>query len=56
MPSSFGITADAARWCLRARRLAARLRREDLLAGRVEHSKLDLLAGLAAGLARLVRR
>ena len=38
-----------------ARRLAARLRREDPLAGRVEHSKLDLLAGLAAGLVRLVR-
>lgn len=38
-----------------ARRLAARLRREDPLAGRVRHSKLDLLAGLAAGLGRLVR-
>ena len=38
-----------------ARRLAARLRREDPLARRVRHSKLDLLAGLAAGLARLVR-
>lgn len=38
-----------------ARRLAARLRREDPLAGRVRHSKADLLAGLAAGLARLVR-
>ncbi|MFQ5566344.1 MAG: squalene synthase HpnC [Paracoccaceae bacterium] len=38
-----------------ARRLAARLRREDPLAGRVGHSKLDLLAGLAAGLGRLVR-
>jgi squalene synthase HpnC len=38
-----------------ARRLAARLRREDPLAGRVKHSKLDLLAGLAAGLGRLVR-
>jgi len=40
--------------CL-ARRLAARLRREDPLAGRVKHSRLDLLAGLGAGLARLVR-
>jgi squalene synthase HpnC len=38
-----------------ARRLAARLRREDPLAGRVKHSKLDLLAGLVAGLGRLVR-
>jgi len=38
-----------------ARRLAARLRREDPLAGRVKHSKLDLMAGLAAGLGRLVR-
>ena len=38
-----------------ARRLAARLRREDPLAGRVKHSKRDLLAGLAAGLVRLVR-
>ena len=38
-----------------ARRLAARLRREDPLAGRVKHSKIDLLAGLGAGLARLVR-
>lgn len=38
-----------------ARRLAARLRRADPLAGRVRHSKLDLLAGLMAGLARLVR-
>ncbi len=38
-----------------ARRLAARLRREDPLAGRVRHSKADLMAGLAAGLARLVR-
>jgi squalene synthase HpnC len=38
-----------------ARRLAARLRREDPLAGRVRHSKLDLLAGLLAGLGRLVR-
>jgi squalene synthase HpnC len=38
-----------------ARRLAARLRREDPLAGRVRHSKLDLLAGLVAGLGRLVR-
>lgn len=38
-----------------ARRLAARLRREDPLAGRVRHSRLDLLAGLAAGLGRLVR-
>ena len=38
-----------------ARRLAARLRREDPLTGRVKHSKRDLLAGLAAGLGRLVR-
>ncbi len=38
-----------------ARRLAARLRREDPLARRVKHSKRDLLAGLAAGLGRLVR-
>ena len=38
-----------------ARRLAARLRREDPLARRVKHSKRDLLAGLAAGLVRLVR-
>ncbi|HUF87253.1 MAG TPA: squalene synthase HpnC [Thermohalobaculum sp.] len=38
-----------------ARRLAARLRREDPLAGRVRHSKSDLLAGLAAGLGRLMR-
>jgi hypothetical protein len=38
-----------------ARRLAARLRREDPLARRVRHSKLDLLAGLLAGLGRLVR-
>ena len=38
-----------------ARLLAARLRREDPLAGRVKHSKGDLLAGLAAGLGRLVR-
>jgi len=38
-----------------ARRLAARLRREDPLAGRVKHSKRDLVAGLAAGLGRLVR-
>ncbi len=38
-----------------ARRLAARLRREDPLAGRVKHAKRDLLAGLAAGLGRLVR-
>jgi squalene synthase HpnC len=38
-----------------ARRLAARLRREDPLAGRVGHSKLDLLAGMVAGLGRLVR-
>ena len=37
-----------------ARRLAARLRREDPLAVRVKHSKLDLLAGLVAGLGRLV--
>jgi hypothetical protein len=39
-----------------ARRLAARLRREDPLAGRVKHSPLDILAGLIAGLGRLVRR
>jgi len=38
-----------------ARRLAARLRREDPLARRVKHSRRDLLAGLAAGLGRLVR-
>ncbi|MEM9736794.1 MAG: squalene synthase HpnC [Pseudomonadota bacterium] len=38
-----------------ARRLAARLRREDPLAGRVKHSKLDLLAGLGAGIGRLIR-
>ncbi|MEM1343725.1 MAG: squalene synthase HpnC [Pseudomonadota bacterium] len=38
-----------------ARRLAARLRREDPLAGRVKHSRLDLLSGLSAGLGRLVR-
>lgn len=38
-----------------ARRLAARLRREDPLAGRVKHSRGDLVAGLAAGLGRLVR-
>ncbi len=37
-----------------ARRLAARLGREDPLAGRVRHSRLDLMAGLGAGLARLV--
>jgi phytoene/squalene synthetase len=37
-----------------ARRLAARLRREDPLAGRVKHSKRDLAAGLCAGLVRLV--
>jgi squalene synthase HpnC len=37
-----------------ARRLAARLRREDPLAGRVKHSRLDLVAGLMAGLRRLV--
>jgi squalene synthase HpnC len=37
------------------RQLARRLRREDPLARRVRHSKLDLLAGLCAGLARLVR-
>jgi farnesyl-diphosphate farnesyltransferase len=38
-----------------ARRLAARLRREDPLATRVKHSRTDLLAGLLAGLARLIR-
>ncbi len=38
-----------------ARRLAARLRREDPLARRVKHSRADLLAGLAAGLGRLLR-
>ena len=38
-----------------ARRLAARLRREDPLAGRVRHSRIDLAAGLASGLGRLVR-
>jgi squalene synthase HpnC len=38
-----------------ARRLAARLRREDPLAMRVNHSKLDLLVGMLSGLARLVR-
>lgn len=35
-----------------ARRLAARLRREDPLAGRVKHSKWDLALGLLAGLRR----
>ncbi|MEO0623255.1 MAG: squalene synthase HpnC [Pseudomonadota bacterium] len=35
-----------------ARRLSARLRREDPLAGRVKHGRLDLLAGLGAGLWR----
>jgi len=38
-----------------ARRLAARLRREDPLAMRVKHSRIDLLAGLLAGFARLIR-
>ena len=38
-----------------ARRLSARLRREDPLAGRVKHSRVDLMAGLGSGLARLVR-
>ena len=38
-----------------ARRLSARLGREDPLAGRVRHGRADLLAGLAAGLARLAR-
>jgi len=38
-----------------ARRLAARLRRQDPLASRVRHSRLDVLAGLSAGLGRLVR-
>lgn len=37
-----------------ALRLAARLRREDPLAGRVKHSRMDLAAGLGAGLVRLV--
>ena len=37
-----------------ARRLAARLRREDPLADRVKHSKLDLAAGLCAGLVRFM--
>ena len=37
-----------------ARRLAARLRREDPLVARVKHSRLDVLAGIAAGLGRLV--
>jgi len=36
-----------------ARRLAARLRREDPLAGRVRHHPSDLAAGLGAGLWRL---
>lgn len=39
--------------CL-ARRLSARLRREDPLAGRVKHSRRDLAAGLWAGLGRFV--
>ncbi len=38
-----------------ARRLAARLRRADPLAMRVRHSRTDLLAGLLAGLAWLLR-
>lgn len=37
-----------------AERLHARLGREDPLAGRVKHSRLDLLAGLGAGLWRLL--
>lgn len=36
-----------------ARRLAARLRREDPLAGRVKHSRLDLASGVLAGLVRI---
>mgnify|MGYP006275781287 FL=1 len=38
-----------------ARRLAARLRREDPLAGRVKHRASDLAAGTASGLWRLIR-
>lgn len=38
-----------------ARRLSARLRHEDPLAGKVRHSRLDVCAGLVAGLQRLVR-
>ncbi|MEM9099133.1 MAG: squalene synthase HpnC [Pseudomonadota bacterium] len=38
-----------------ARRLAARLRREDPLAGRVKHSKWDLFLGLLSGLSRFAR-
>lgn len=37
-----------------ARRLSARLRREDPLAGRVKHSKWDLALGALAGLTRLI--
>lgn len=37
-----------------ARCLAARLRREDPIAGRVKHSKLDLMRGLLAGALRFV--
>ncbi|MBY8975709.1 squalene synthase HpnC [Rhodobacteraceae bacterium NNCM2] len=40
--------------CL-ARRLAARLRREDPLAGRVKHSKIDLAVAAFAGFRRLLR-
>ncbi len=40
--------------CL-ARRLSARLRREDPLMGRVKHSWIDLAAGALAGLSRLLR-
>ncbi len=38
-----------------ARRLSTRLRREDPLARRVRRSRLDLLAGVASGLGRLLR-
>lgn len=38
-----------------ARRLVRRLRREDPLASRIRHSRLDLASGLVAGLARLLR-
>ena len=49
------LAAEAAVIQCLARRLTARLRREDPLAGRVKHSKLDLLIALCAGLGRLVR-
>ncbi|MEO1467876.1 MAG: squalene synthase HpnC [Pseudomonadota bacterium] len=38
-----------------AMRLAARLRREDPLAGRVKHARIDLAMGLLAGIGRLAR-